>query len=465
MGESTGINKKTGQGKKQRYDPGENRMFTRRQIYQLMLPLIIEQLLTVTVGIADSKMVSVAGEAAVSGVSLVDAINNLVLSVLAALATGGAVVCSQYLGKRDKDSACQAANQLVLTTTTIALAIMLILLIGGRHLLRLIFGATEDSVMNQAVTYCVIIVFTYPFMAIYNSAAALLRSMGNSRVSMLVSLLMNLINIAGNAILIFGLNMGVAGAAIATVISRIVGSFLLLGMAHQKRYEVHVSGLYRVRPHWQMIRRILYIGIPTGLENGIFQLGKLIVLSLISSFGTASIMANSVGSMICQFMILPGVATSLAIVTVVGQCIGAGEVKQARYYTNRLILLSTIMMAVVSAGIVLLRPFLLGLYNMSPEAYKIANTLIFWHFIAGLIWPLSFNLPNALRAAGDVKYTMVIGMLSMWIFRVGSSYLLGGMMGYGVYGVWLAMFLDWFVRVICLLIRYHGDKWHQKKLV
>ena len=431
MGESTGINKKTGKGTNRGYDPGENRMFTRRQIYQLMLPLIIEQLLTVTVGIADSMMVSVAGEAAVSGVSLVDAINNLVLSVLAALATGGAVVCSQYLGKKDKDSACQAANQLVLT----------------------------------AVTYCVIIVFTYPFMAIYNSAAALLRSMGNSRVSMLVSLLMNLINIAGNAILIFGLNMGVAGAAIATVISRIVGSFLLLGMAHQKRYEVHVSGLYRVRPHWQMIRRILYIGIPTGLENGIFQLGKLIVLSLISSFGTASIMANSVGSMICQFMILPGVATSLAIVTVVGQCIGAGEVKQARYYTNRLILLSTIMMAVVSAGIVLLRPFLLGLYNMSPEAYKIANTLIIWHFIAGLIWPLSFNLPNALRAAGDVKYTMVIGMLSMWIFRVGSSYLLGGMLGYGVYGVWLAMFLDWFVRVICLLIRYHGDKWHQKKLV
>ena len=340
-----------------------------------------------------------------------------------------------------------------------------VLLAFNRPALRLIFGATEDSVMNQAVTYCVIIVFTYPFMAIYNSAAALLRSMGNSRVSMLVSLLMNLINIAGNAILIFGLNMGVAGAAIATVISRIVGSFLLLGMAHQKRYEVHVSGLYRVRPHWQMIRRILYIGIPTGLENGIFQLGKLIVLSLISGFGTASIMANSVGSMICQFMILPGVATSLAIVTVVGQCIGAGEVKQARYYTNRLILLSTIMMAVVSAGIVLLRPFLLGLYNMSPEAYKIANTLIIWHFIAGLIWPLSFNLPNALRAAGDVKYTMVIGMLSMWIFRVGSSYLLGGMLGYGVYGVWLAMFLDWFVRVICLLIRYRGDKWHQKKLV
>ena len=196
MGESTGINKKTGKGTNRGYDPGENRMFTRRQIYQLMLPLIIEQLLTVTVGIADSMMVSVAGEAAVSGVSLVDAINNLVLSVLAALATGGAVVCSQYLGKKDKDSACQAANQLVLTTTTIALAIMLILLIGGRHLLRLIFGATEDSVMNQAVTYCVIIVFTYPFMAIYNSAAALLRSMGNSIVSMLVSLLMNLINIA-----------------------------------------------------------------------------------------------------------------------------------------------------------------------------------------------------------------------------------------------------------------------------
>lgn len=443
----------------------EELLFDRRQIFQLMMPLIIEQVLTVTVGIADSMMVSVAGETAVSGVSLVDAINNLVLQILAALATGGAVVCAQYLGRKDKARACQAANQLVFTSTVISLSIMAVILLGGRNLLRLIFGATEAAVMDQAVTYCVIIVFTYPFMAIYNSAAALLRSMGNSRISMWVSLLMNVINIVGNAILIFGFHLGVAGAALATLLSRIVGSLVLLAMAHRPSYEVHVNSLHKMRPQWIMIKRILYIGIPTGLENGMFQLGKLSVLSLISSFGTASIMANSVGSMICQFMIIPGVATSLAVVTLVGQCIGAGRVDQARYYTNRLIVFSTLLMAAVSAVIVLLRPFLLGLYHMSPEAYEIANTLILWHLWAGLIWPLSFNLPNALRAANDVKFTMVVAMLSMWIFRVGFSYLLGGYFGLGVYGVWLAMFIDWFARMVCLLFRYRGDRWYQKKLV
>lgn len=443
----------------------EELLFTRRQIFQLMMPLIIEQLLTVTVGIADSMMVSVAGEAAVSGVSLVDAVNNLVLQVLAALATGGTVVCAQYLGRKDRKRACQAANQLIFTNVSISFVILVVMLIGGRNLLRLIFGATEAVVMDQAVTYCVIIVFTYPFMAIYNSAAALLRSMGNSRISMWVSLLMNVINITGNAVLIFGFDLGVAGAALATLLSRIVGSVLLLAMAHQSRYEVHVGSLHKMRPQWMMIKRILCIGIPTGLENGIFQLGKLIVLSLISGFGTASIMANSVANMLCQFMIIPGTATSLAVVTLVGQCIGAERVDQACYYTNRMIVFSTVLMAAVSSVIVLLRPFLLGLYHMSPEAYEIANTLVFWHLIAGLIWPLSFNLPNALRAANDARFTMVISMLSMWIFRVGFSYLLGGYFGFGVYGVWLAMFTDWFVRMVCLLLRYRTDKWYQKKLV
>lgn len=441
-------------------------MFSKKQIWQLMIPLMVEQLLTITVGIADSMMVSAAGEAAVSGVSLVDSLNNLILGIMAALATGGAVVCSQYIGKRQKENACQAANQLLLTSVVLALLITGIMLLGGRGLLQLVFGNTEAAVMDHAVTYTVIIVMTYPFMAVYNSAAALFRSMGNSRISMLVSLLMNAINISLNAVLIFGFHMGVAGAAAATLAARIVGSVLMLIMIHQKKYEIHISDLQKIRPNPSMIRRILYIGIPTGLENGMFQLGRILVLSLAASFGTASIMANAVAGSLCAFMIIPGTAVSLAMVTIVGQCIGAEKIDQARRYTNRLLLLSIVMIGVVSAVIVLLRPFLLGLYHMSAEAYGMAYRLMFWHFILGtFMWPLSFNLPNALRAGNDVKYTMTVSMLSMWICRVAFSYLLARRFELGLYGIWIAMFTDWLTRLVCFVIRYRGDRWCRKRLV
>lgn len=441
-------------------------MFSKKQIWQLMIPLMVEQLLTVTVGIADSMMVSVAGEAAVSGVSLVDSLNNLILGIMAALATGGAVVCSQYIGKRQKENACQAANQLLLTSVVLALLITGIMLLGGRGLLQLIFGSTETTVMDHAFIYTIIIVLTYPFMAVYNSAAALFRSMGNSRISMLVSILMNAINISLNAVLIFGFHMGVAGAAAATLAARIVGSILMLSMIRQQKHEIHIADLQKIRPNLFMIRRILYIGIPTGLENGMFQLGRILVLSLAASFGTVSIMANAVAGSLCAFMIIPGTAVSLAMVTIVGQCIGAERVDLARRYTNLLLLLSVAMIGVVSAVIVLLRPFLLGLYHMSPEAYEIANRLMFWHFILGtFMWPLAFNLPNALRAGNDVKYTMTVSMLSMWICRVAFSYLLARRFELGLYGIWIAMFTDWLARIVCFVVRYRDNRWCQKRLI
>ena len=440
-------------------------MFTQKQIYQLMIPLMIEQLLTVTVGAADSMMVSVAGEAAVSGVSLVDALNNLILQIMAALATGGTVVCSQYLGRKKAEEACKAANQLVFTTVVFGLAVMVLMLAGGRGLLQVIFGQTEKAVMDQSVTYIMIIVISYPFMAIYNSAAALFRSMGNSRISMEVSLLMNVINIIGNAILIFGCSMGVAGAAIATVFSRIVGSLLILMLISRPGHEIHVSDLRHLKPQPVLIKKILTVGIPTGMENGIFQLGKIMVLSMITGYGTASIMANSVANSLTLFMIIPGTYISLAIVTVVGQCIGAGEIRQARRYTWQLVWTSCLMIAGVSMILLLLRPQLLGLYHMSAESYQMAYTLMFWHFIAGLIWPLSFNLPNALRAGNDARYTMIIAMISMWSFRVLLSYVLGTSFGWGLYGVWIAMFVDWIFRTIFFVARFRGEKWHARKLI
>ena len=440
-------------------------MFSNKDLRKLIIPLVIEQLLAVTIGMADTVMVSSCGEAAVSGISLVDSINFLLITLFSSLATGGAVIASQYIGRGDHKSASLAAKQLFYASLALSAVLGVIAVFFRKPVLNMVFGSIEADVMAHAQIYFLLSAISYPFLAVYNAGAALFRSMGDSRTTMLISILMNTINIVGNAILIYGFQMAAAGAATASLVSRAVGAIIITVLLLNPRRIIFYDKLHKPEIHLSMLKSILQIGVPNGLENSIFQIGKILVASIVSGFGTISITANAVAGNLASLQVIPGMALGMAMITVVGQCIGAGEVKQARYYTNRLILLSTIMMAVVSAGIVLLRPFLLGLYNMSPEAYKIANTLIIWHFIAGLIWPLSFNLPNALRAAGDVKYTMVIGMLSMWIFRVGSSYLLGGMLGYGVYGVWLAMFLDWFVRVICLLIRYHGDKWHQKKLV
>ena len=311
-----------------------------------MVPLIIEQTLTVTVGIADSMMVAAAGETAVAGVSLVDAINNLMLAILAALATGGAVVCSQYLGKKRGDLASAAADQLLLSSAILALTTSVIMFLSNRWLLGVVFPKTEESVMSQAATYFFWISLTYPFMSIYNSSAALFRSMGNSRISMLVSILMNILNLCGNAILIFGLKMGVAGAAIATLFSRIVGSAILFRRISMPVYELHTSGFHIIKPDLSLIRKIMSVGIPSGMENGLFQVGKIITASIVAVHGTAQILANSVSFLLGTFMLIPGQAISLAIITVVGQSVGAGRIKEARSYTWKLLAVSSAAIAV-----------------------------------------------------------------------------------------------------------------------
>jgi putative MATE family efflux protein len=439
-------------------------LFNRKQLIALMIPLIIEQTLTVTVGIADSMMVAAAGETAVAGVSLVDSINNLMLSILAALATGGAVVCSQYLGKKRGDLASQAADQLMLSSAALALAASVFMFLFNKLLLGLVFPKTEEAVMNQAATYFFWISMTYPFMSIYNSGAALFRSMGNSRISMLVSILMNVLNICGNAVLIFGLHMGVAGAAIATLISRIVGAAILFWRVSMPAYELHTSGFHLVRPDFTLVRKIMSVGIPSGMENGLFQVGKIITASIVAVHGTAQILASSVSFVLATFMLIPGQAVSLAMITVVGQSIGAGRIKEARSYTWKLLAASSVSIAVMSFAVLALRPVLLGAYHMSDEAYNTAWHLLFLHTVIGIpIWPFSFNLPNALRAGNDATFTMAVSLISMWTFRVGLSWLLGAK--YAATGVWYAMFIDWTFRSIVFTLRFRTDKWYAKRLV
>lgn len=434
-------------------------MFSRRDLSRLLVPLIIEQVLAVLVGMADVVMVAAVGEAAVSGVSLVDSISLLIIQLLAALATGGAVVCSQYLGRKEPKQACIAANQLLLSTVLLSVVIMAVALIGSRPLLRLIFGNIAPDVMQNAEIYFFLSALSYPFLAIYNSCAALYRSMGNSKVSMKTSLCMNGINIAGNAICVFGLHMGVEGVGIPTVISRATAAVIMLVIVRNENNVIHIDRKLRLGFHPSMIQNILRIGVPAGMENSMFQLGKILVQSLVATLGTASIAGFAVAGNLVNFEYLPGTAIGLGMVTVIGQCVGAGEYKQARQYTKSLIKLNYIILAGLSVLLSLLAGPLVSIYNLSPEAASIAEQLILVHSVAMLIWPVSFALPNTLRAATDVKFTMLTSIFSMWAFRIGMSYVLVLVCGWGVMGVWVAMFIDWAFRAALFAWRFHSGKW------
>lgn len=437
-------------------------MFTRKQLIKLIIPLIIEQLLAVTVGMVDIMMVSSAGEAAVSGVSLVDTLNLLLISLFAALATGGAVVSAQYLGNKQLQKACKSASQLLLSTGVLSFILMLVALIGNYGILRLIYGNIDPVVFNNARKYFYITAVSFPFLAIYNSCAALFRTMGNSKISMMVSIIMNLINVTGNAILVFGFHLGVVGVAIPTLISRVVATIIMLCLIRNKKNPIHIDRLLHLGFDWKMIKRILAIGIPNGLENSIFQIGKVLVQGLIASFGTAAITANAVANTVGSFEIIPGSAIGLAMITIVGQCVGANDHKQAKKYTVKLLKIAYLSMFVVSLIVVLLRVSIVSLYQVSPETSAIALQIIIYHSICSvLIWPTSFALPNALRAANDVKFTMVIAIISMWVWRIGLSYMLAKVFGLGVIGVWIAMSVDWLFRSICFLIRFFRGKWRR----
>lgn len=441
-------------------------MFTRKDLCLLIIPLVIEQVLAVTIGMADSVMVARVGEAAVSGISLVDTINILLINIFSALATGGAVVSSQYLGRQDNKNACIAAKQLLWAILFLSSAVMALALIFRNALLDLIFGHIEADVMSYAQTYFWLSAISYPFLAIYNSGAALFRAMGNSKVSMLTSLLMNVINISGNAILIFGFNMGVAGAGIASLISRAVGAIIMVILLRNGMNSIHVRDPWKPQLNLTMVKNILKIGVPNGMENGMFQIGKILVQGLIASFGTAAIAANAVATNLANIQILPGSAIGLAMITVVGQCVGARDYKQAKMYAVKLMKITYLSMFVLDVFLLAIAKPLIHFYRLSPEASSTAWELILCHTITAVIfWPSAFTLPNALRAAGDVKFTMCTSVFSMWAFRIGLSYVLGAWLQLGVLGVWIAMAIDWVFRVILFVQRFLRDKWRDRQVV
>ena len=443
-------------------------IFSKKALVLLIVPLIIEQFLLLSVGMADTLMVTTAGEAAVSGVSLVDNINMLLIQIFAALSTGGAVVVSQYLGSGKKDAAQRSAKQLMYTTTVFSTVIMILALVFRRHVLSLVFGNIEPDVMESALVYFLTTAIAYPFMAIYNAGAALFRSVGNSKISMLNSLIVNIVNITVNAVLIYGFNMGALGAGIGTLTSRIVAAVFILVLWQRRSNELRIIKLFKPEFHGRIVKQILSVGIPNGLENGMFQIGRLLVLSLITTFGTNVVAANAIGNSIAGVINVPGQAIGLAMVVVIGQCMGAGNTRQAVDYTKKLMLAVYVLMGALCVLQFVLTDSLVGIFNLTPRAASIASQVLRYSAVfTALIWPLSFDLPNSLRASGDVVFPMVISLVSMFVCRVGLSYVLACDWGLnlGLLGVWLAMFADWIVRSVFFIVRFAKGKWKHKKVI
>ena len=455
------MGEKTKQSTKAPLFGGRELLFSQRELLLLVGLLLVEQLLEVTVGMADTMMVSRCGEAAISGVSLVDMINNLIIVLFAALATGGAVVVSQYLGAREQKKADASSGQLILLSALLGAGVALFCFVLARPMLRLCYGSIEADVLDAGVLYLKITALSYPFLALYNAGAALFRSMGNSKISMQISVLMNIINIVGNAVCIFGLKMGVDGVAWPSVISRVVAAALILARCYQKGHALTVPKTLRL--DGSMAKRILGIGIPSAFENSLFEAGRILVVSMISTFGTVQIAANAVANNLDGMGCIPGKALGLAMITVVGRCIGAGDSEQAVYY-KKLLVWAYIAMGVFnrshSAVPAADRKHLCA---VSGATMQLAILLVQIHAgFAILLWPASFVLPNALRAANDVKFTMVTSILSMAIWRLGFSYLIGVRMGLGAIGVWIAMVVDWVCRVVCFVLRFRSGVWKTK---
>nr|WP_326215650.1 MATE family efflux transporter [uncultured Oscillibacter sp.] len=434
--------------------------FTARDLRKLVVPLVVEQLLAITVGLSDSLMVAQVGEAAMSAVSLVDTVNVLLVNAFAALATGGAVIAGQYLGRREPDKAGHSGQQLLLFMGEVSLLITVLFYLGKGFILGVVFGQVEPDVAAYANTYFMIVEASTPFLAIYSAGAALFRVMGNSGISMWVSLTMNAINVVGNAILIFAVGMEVEGVAYPTLVSRIFAAVAMVVLLLKRPNLPLRVEHFTFRHDRYVVKNILRFGVPNGLENSMFQLGKILLLSTVSVLGTASVAANAIGNTIASFQCVAGTALGLAIVTVVSRCIGAGSYERARHYTKKLMKTAYLYMTLTIVVLWLLMPLIMRLYNVSPEAQDYAEKIIWMHGGFGIvIWPAAFTLPQALRAAGDTRFTLIVSTVSMWTLRVGLGVLMGRFWGFGVLGIWMAMFFDWILRAVLFVIRFRGHKW------
>lgn len=442
----------------------KKRLFTNKALAALIILMMVELALKLVVGMIDSVMVSSAGEAAVSGVSLVDTVMQLVIYIFSAMAAGGAVVAGQYLGGGDRTSAKKAAGELVWFNGLIAIVVTALAFALSGVIVGRLFGDIVEDVAASANDYLFYTAFSIPAIGLFEAGTSIFRTMGDARTTMKISLLMNGINCVGNAVLIYGLNMG---AAISTLIARWAAAVLIIALLLDQKRELSIERSVRHRFDWRLARQIARVGIPGGIENGIFQIGKIALVGLAATFGTTAITANAVTQTLASIEVIPGGAVQLAIVTVISRCVGAGEYEQARYYNRKLIIFTMLANFVLGSVMYLSLPLILKLYTLSAGTTVLIGSMFLWHTIgAALLWPMSFVQPAALRAAGDVKYPMIMSVVSMWVFRFGGAYLLAYGFGMGAVGIWTAMsMLDWGFRAAIYALRWRGGKWQSMKVI
>lgn len=444
----------------------KRQLFTNQQLKILVLPILIEQFLMMVVGLADTMMVSYAGEAAVSGVSLVNQINAIFLSLFAALSAGGAVITSQYIGRKDRDNAVLSASQLIMLSFMISIFFVGILLVFDTQILNLLFGQVEVDVMAACKSYLFITALSFPAIAVYNACSAILRSVSDTKTTMQVSMIMNIINIIGNYIGIFILKAGVPGVAIPSLISRVVAAIILLAVCANKDRVVYYQFRELLIYDAKMVKRIVGIALPNGIETGLLNLSKVALSSIVAMFGTIQIAANGIGQSFWSISALFSLAMGPAFITVIGQCMGAGDVEAADYYFKKLNRIAYVGGFVWNAAFTALIPLMLTFFNLSVETTKLVIILCLIHnFFNFMLHPSAFALSSGLRAAGDVRYTMYISILATFVVRVILSIILGVWMNLGVIGVTLAMCLDWIFRAFFIEKRYRSGKWQTFEVI
>ena len=443
-----------------------NLLFPRRALWMLLIPLIIEQMLNSLMGMVDTLMVSRVGAEAISAVSLVDSINNLVLQVFAAMAAGAAIICSQYLGRKDEKGCNDAAKQIVLTVVVISSVIMIIGVGFRKPLLHLIFGSVEEAVMTNAQMYFLITALSYPFIALFQAGAAFYRACGNSKFTMKTALIANVANIVGNTLFIFVLQMGAAGAAVSTLISLALCAFVVFYALRKPGYAIQLKNYFSIRPDLNLIVKILAIGVPSGIENGMFQFGKLAIQSTVSSLGTAAIAAQAMTIIFENVNGMAAVGIGIGLMTVVGQSIGAGRQEEAKYYIVKLAGYAEVAMIISCILVYIAARPVTVLAGMSEESTALCMQMILAiTIVKPLLWVPSFTPPNGLRAAGDVRFSMITATLTMWLCRVALSIFLMRVVKTGPIGVWYGMFADWGVRGVIFTIRFVRGKWLRFKVI
>lgn len=441
-------------------------MFTNKDLKNMIIPLFFEQLLIMLVGITDIFVVSYAGESAVSGVSLVNMFDTIFIYLFTALASGGAVVISQYIGKKDKTQSVKASSQLLMFSTLFSIVLSILVLVFHKGLLTLLFGKVENSVMEACVTYLRISACSYPALAIYNAGAALCRSMGKTKVTMYVSIISNVINVIGNIIGVFVLHAGVAGVAYPSLIARIFSAVAITIVCFNKKYDAYYVKEWILKLDKTLLSKILKIAAPNGIENGIFQLVKVALSSVIALFGTYQIAANGVAQSIWSLAALIGVTMGPVYITVIGQCMGAHDIKSATYYYKKLMKLTLVVSIAWNVFAFLITPIFMRFYALSPETKELVIILVLIHNVFNTVaFPFSGPLSNGLRAAGDVKFTMIVSIASTVLGRFIFSIIFGVYLNMGVIGIAFAMCLDWSVRGIIFFLRFKSNKWTKFKVI